>query len=125
MSIPILEAREELRDFVQAAHDQGIYIILDVIAHHTGNVFAYNPDRYSIRDPNTGQNYYDPRWDGNRGSQPAAEGATMIQRPPSGVGGRQPPRKPVVRRKTGDCVPGSGPRASQTLTGEKAARVLL
>jgi glycosidase len=63
---PHFGTREELRDFVQAAHDQGIYIILDIIAHHTGNVFAYNPDRYLIRDANTGQNYYDPRWDGNR-----------------------------------------------------------
>ena len=63
---PHFGTREELRDFVQAAHDQGIYIILDIIAHHTGNVFAYNPDRYLIRDPNTGQNDYDPRWDGNR-----------------------------------------------------------
>jgi len=63
---PHFGTREELRDFVQAAHDHGIYIILDIIAHHTGNVFAYHPDRYLVQDTNTGQSYYDPRWDGNR-----------------------------------------------------------
>jgi len=63
---PHFGTREELRDFVQAAHDHGIYIILDIIAHHTGNVFAYHPDRYLIQDANTGQSHYDPRWDGNR-----------------------------------------------------------
>ena len=56
--------REEFRDFVQVAHDHGIYVILDVIAHHTGNVFSYNPDRYPVRDPATGQSWNDPRWDG-------------------------------------------------------------
>src|SRR5215470_8305826 len=62
---PHFGTREELRDFVQAAHDHGIYIILDIIAHHTGNVFAYHPDRYLVQDANTGQSDYDPRWDGN------------------------------------------------------------
>jgi glycosidase len=63
---PHFGTREELRDFVQAAHDHGIYIILDIIAHHTGNVFAYHADRYLVDDANTGQSYYDARWDGNR-----------------------------------------------------------
>jgi glycosidase len=62
---PHFGTRADLRDFVQAAHDHGIYIILDIIAHHTGNVFAYHPDRYLVHDANTGQSYYDPRWDGN------------------------------------------------------------
>jgi hypothetical protein len=35
----------------RAAHEQGIYVILDVIAHHTGNVFTYDADRYPARDP--------------------------------------------------------------------------
>lgn len=61
---PHFGSREELRDFVQAAHAHGIYIILDIVAHHTGNVFSYDPDRYAMHDANTGRTYYDPRWDG-------------------------------------------------------------
>ena len=37
---PHFGTREEFRDFVRAAHEQGMYVILDVIAHHTGNVFT-------------------------------------------------------------------------------------
>ena len=61
---PHFGTREEFRDFVQAAHEQGIYVILDIIAHHTGNVFTYDPDRYATHDPASGQWYNDPRWDG-------------------------------------------------------------
>ena len=61
---PHFGTREEFRDFVRAAHDQGIYVILDVIAHHTGNVFSYDADRYPTRDPATGAAFNDPRWDG-------------------------------------------------------------
>ena len=62
---PHFGTREEFRDFVQAAHEQGIYVILDIIAHHTGNVFTYDADRYPTHDPASGQWYNDPRWDGN------------------------------------------------------------
>ena len=55
----------EFRDFVQAAHEQGIYVILDIIAHHTGNVFTYDADRHPTHDPASGQCCNDPRWDGN------------------------------------------------------------
>jgi glycosidase len=61
---PHFGTREEFRDFVKAAHAQGIYVILDIVAHHTGNVFGYNPDRYPTPDPVTGRWYNDPRWDG-------------------------------------------------------------
>jgi glycosidase len=61
---PHFGTREEFRDFVRAAHEQGIYVILDIIAHHTGNVFAYAPDRYPVHDPASGGWYNDPRWDG-------------------------------------------------------------
>jgi glycosidase len=61
---PHFGTREEFRDFVQEAHQQGIYIILDIIAHHTGNVFSYAADRYMTHDPGSGQWYNDPRWDG-------------------------------------------------------------
>ncbi len=62
---PHFGTREQLRDFVQAAHNHEIYVILDIIAHHTGNVFSYDGDRYLVHDTNTGRTYYDPRWDGN------------------------------------------------------------
>jgi glycosidase len=61
---PHFGTRVEFREFVQAAHEQGIYVILDIIAHHTGNVFTYAPDRYATPDPATGKWYNDPRWDG-------------------------------------------------------------
>src|SRR5262249_9126166 len=51
------------RCLVQAAHQQGLYVILDIIAHPTGNVFTYAPDRYPTSDPATGRVYNDPRWD--------------------------------------------------------------
>src|SRR5262249_1532530 len=57
---PHFGTRAEFRDLVKAAHEQGIYVILDVIAHHTGNVFAYNADRYPARDPGTGHTFNDP-----------------------------------------------------------------
>jgi glycosidase len=61
---PHFGTRSEFRDFVAAAHEQGIYVILDIIAHHTGNVFSYNADRYTTHDPASGRWYNDPRWDG-------------------------------------------------------------
>jgi glycosidase len=61
---PHFGTREEFRDFVKATHEQGIYVILDIVAHHTGNVFAYDPDRYATHDPASGRWYNDPRWDG-------------------------------------------------------------
>jgi hypothetical protein len=61
---PHFGTREEFRAFVKAAHEQGIYVILDVVAHHTGNVFAYDPDRYATHDPASGRWDNDARWDG-------------------------------------------------------------
>src|SRR6185503_16177472 len=49
--------RDESGGFVQAAHAQGIYVILDIVAHHTGNVFTYAPDRYMTHDAASGQWY--------------------------------------------------------------------
>jgi glycosidase len=63
---PHFGTRAEFREFVQAAHEQGIYVILDIIAHHTGNVLSYSPDRYPTRDPVSGREFNDPRWDGKR-----------------------------------------------------------
>ena len=56
---PHFGTREDLRDLVQAAHEQGIYVILDIILNHAGDVFSYDPDRYKTDD-----GHFDPRWDG-------------------------------------------------------------
>jgi glycosidase len=56
--------REDLRALVHAAHEQGIYVILDVILNHTGDVFAYDPDRYWAQGEGGGW-FLDPRWDGS------------------------------------------------------------
>jgi glycosidase len=61
---PRFGTREDFRDFVRAAHELGIYVILDVVVHHTGNVFTYDADRYPTRDEATGKTFNDARWDG-------------------------------------------------------------
>lgn len=54
--------KEDLRALVQRAHEQGIYVILDIIINHSGNVFSYDADRYlTTKD---GRTFQDPRWDG-------------------------------------------------------------
>lgn len=57
---PHFGTREDLRDLVATAHATGIRVILDIIVNHTGNVFAYDADRYW--DAEHGR--FDPRWDG-------------------------------------------------------------
>lgn len=46
---PHYGTREELRDFVAAAHKENIRVILDIILNHAGDVFAYDqsPCQYS------------------------------------------------------------------------------
>jgi glycosidase len=38
------QADDELRSLVDAAHAQGLYVILDIVLNHSGNVFAYMCD---------------------------------------------------------------------------------
>ncbi|MDR4489050.1 MAG: alpha-amylase family glycosyl hydrolase [Nitrospirales bacterium] len=60
---PHFGKRDDLRTLVRTAHAHGIYVILDIILNHTGDVFRYNPNRYwTERD---GQTVMDPRWDGH------------------------------------------------------------
>ena len=54
----------DLRQLVEVAHANGIYVVLDVILNHTGDVFSYAPDRYWTPDGHGGQ-FLDPRWDGH------------------------------------------------------------
>ncbi len=58
--------RANLKNLVRTAHRHGIYVILDIILNHAGNVFSYTPDRYWTQDPISGQWYLDPRWDDRR-----------------------------------------------------------
>jgi len=60
---PRFGTREDLRALVHEAHQHGIRVILDVILNHTGDVFAYNPDRY-LTARGDGASFLDPRWDG-------------------------------------------------------------
>ncbi|MGM3306294.1 alpha-amylase family glycosyl hydrolase [Anabaena sp. WFMT] len=60
---PHFGTREDLQELVKTAHANGIYVILDIILNHTGNIFSYDPNRqpnYKDKDGN-----FDPRWDGN------------------------------------------------------------
>lgn len=61
---PHFGSKDDLRDLVATAHEMGMYVILDIILNHTGDVFAYAPDRYPIELPDGGMEM-DARWDGN------------------------------------------------------------
>jgi glycosidase len=61
---PNFGTRQDLREMVATAHRHGIYVILDIILNHSGDVFSYNPDRYWTQDAGSGQLYLDARWDG-------------------------------------------------------------
>jgi glycosidase len=60
---PRFGTAEDLKTLVQVAHAEGIYVILDIILNHTGNIFSYDSDRYWTTD-GQGNQFLDPRWDG-------------------------------------------------------------
>lgn len=60
---PHFGTREDLKSMVKTCHKHGIYVILDIILNHSGNVFDYNADRYWIEE--NGKWFIDPRWDNN------------------------------------------------------------
>ena len=62
---PQFGTEEDLVELVKTAHAMGMYVVLDIILNHTGNVFSYNPDRYHTVSQD-GASYHDPRWDGKR-----------------------------------------------------------
>ena len=94
---PRFGTTQDLKDLVRVAHENGIYVVLDVIFNHTGNVFDYNPDRYWTDDGQGGQ-FLDPRWDG-RPYEVAGfrdeRGATTIPFAPVDLGAA-PPREAGV-----------------------------
>jgi glycosidase len=56
---PHFGSKEDLRELVQVAHANGLYVILDIILNHSGNVFSYAPtNRYTLNGSP------DPHWDG-------------------------------------------------------------
>jgi glycosidase len=59
---PHFGTRDDLRRMVEIAHERGIRVVLDVILNHSGNVFAYDADRYWTPD-GRGGHFLDPRWD--------------------------------------------------------------
>lgn len=61
---PHFGTRDDLKSMVQTAHAHGIYVILDIILNHSGDVFEYDADRYDCREE-AGQWICDPRWDDN------------------------------------------------------------
>jgi len=60
---PRFGTRDDLKSLVQTAHEHGIRVILDIILNHTGDVFAYDADRYATQGGD-GSTFMDPRWDG-------------------------------------------------------------
>ena len=62
---PHFGTQEDLASMVRTAHQHGIYVILDIILNHVGDVFNYQADRYWTQ-ASDGSWYLDPRWDGNR-----------------------------------------------------------
>ncbi len=59
---PHFGTRQDLQDLVNIAHSHGIYVILDIIFNHAGDVFAYDADRYTSSNEH-GNHFMDPRWD--------------------------------------------------------------
>lgn len=57
---PRFGTKEDLLELTKKAHERGIYVILDIILNHSGNVFEYNPDRYWDAE----KKLNDSRWDG-------------------------------------------------------------
>ena len=60
---PHFGTREDLRNLVDAAHQMGIYCILDIILNHAANVFGYRGARYQTDTAEAGR-VSDARWDG-------------------------------------------------------------
>jgi glycosidase len=59
---PHFGCRQDLKNLVDTAHQHGIYVILDIILNHTGDMFSYDADRYDTVD-DKGHHFIDSRWD--------------------------------------------------------------
>jgi glycosidase len=61
---PHFGTRQDLKEMVRTAHRNGIYVIMDIILNHSGNVYSYAADRYWTQYPGSDQWVLDARWDG-------------------------------------------------------------
>nr|WP_082065483.1 alpha-amylase family glycosyl hydrolase [Aliterella atlantica] len=50
---------EDLKELVKTAHENGIYVILDIILNHAGNVFSYQANSEDDQEK------FAPHWNGN------------------------------------------------------------
>ncbi len=62
---PRFGTADDLKVLVDTAHVNGMLVLLDIVLNHTGDVWAYKPDRYLTTDKD-GHQFFDPRWDDNR-----------------------------------------------------------
>ena len=84
-------ADDELRSLVDAAHAQGLYVILDIVLNHTGNVFAYvcDPEEGSCHQSGGAEADFRPSsrsvmWrDANGGARPDWTDIAAIPSPPA------------------------------------------
>ena len=58
---PHFGSKEGLQQLVREAHAAGIYIVLDIVVNHTGDVFSYDADRYLTT--RNGRTFMESRWD--------------------------------------------------------------
>ena len=58
---PRFGTRQDLRDLVDAAHDRGMYVILDVIYNHSGNNWFYRDEETGEPKDSRGYRYEPPR----------------------------------------------------------------
>lgn len=58
---PRFGTRQDLRDLVDAAHDRGMYVILDVIYNHSGNNWFYRDEETGEPADSRGYRYEPPR----------------------------------------------------------------
>lgn len=58
---PRFGTRQDLRDLVDAAHDRGMYVILDVIYNHSGNNWFYRDEETGQPVDSRGYRYAPPR----------------------------------------------------------------
>jgi glycosidase len=56
---PNFGTREDLKELVETAHQNGIYVILDIILNHAGDVFTYDSDNPSWPGPHPVKGFND------------------------------------------------------------------
>ena len=83
---PRFGTRQDLRDLVDAAHDRGMVVLLDIVIDHTGNNWFYGPDLTGIKEESLPYRY-EPRY--SFGGWRSASG-TCVERIESGGDGCWP-----------------------------------